>query len=114
MDNDAIIPDVAEFTRKIVKEIEDTTPNVSTDEMWASLSKYNAWRLAVKPYLEDRIERLKTMSDINFSGKEKIEEIGIRYMICGGIAKELQDIINKVEVTKFVLSQQKKENADNQ
>lgn len=108
IESDSIVPNIAEFTRATVREIEEVAPNVSTDEMWASLGKYTAWSRALKPYLIERIEQLKTMSEIDFNGKESVDEIGIRYLICGGIAKELQDIITKVETTKLVMEQLKK------
>lgn len=107
--SDSIIPDIAEFTRSTVREIETTAPVISNDELWASMAKYTPWIKAVKPYLLERIDSLKHMSEIDFNGKEKIEEIGIRYLICGGIAKELEDIINKVDQTKAVLEQIKKQ-----
>lgn len=116
MQSDATVPDIAEFTRATVREIEHSAPVVSSDEVWASISKYNGWNKALKPYMEERIEQLKTMSEIDFSGRESVSDVGIRYMICGGIAKELQDIINKVEVTKAVLEQisaQKKADEEN-
>lgn len=109
-DNDAIIPDAAEFVRDTIREIDQTAPTNNYDEIWASAAKYSFWGKGLKPYLEERIEMLKSMSEVNFTGKETVEQIGIRYLICGGIAKELQDIIIKVEQTKKVLDDQRREN----
>lgn len=108
-ENDAVIPDIAEFARATVREIEEIPQGSSLDETWASLGKYAVWSKALKPYLLDRIDSLIHMSEIDFNGKETTSEIGIRYLICGGIAKELQDIITKVEMTKQVMEQIKKE-----
>jgi len=37
-----------------------------------------------------------------------MDEIGIRYMVCRFIAKELEDIINKVEGTAKYIAEEKK------
>jgi hypothetical protein len=113
-ESDAIMPnsvDNAEYVREVVREIDQTAPTNNYDEIWASAAKYSFWGKGLKPYLQERIEMLKSMSEVNFSGKETVEQIGIRYLICGGIAKELEDIIVKVEQTKKVLDDQRKENA---
>lgn len=112
--NDAIIPDAAEFVRSTVKEldkskeVDNTSQATSLDQLWAALIKYNSWNKALKPYLEDRIKVMKNMTEINFDGQETAGEIGIRYLICSGIGKELQDIIDKVEQTSAVLASMKK------
>jgi len=103
IDSDAITPNIADFARTTIREIDEVSQISNLDELWASLAKYNAWNGALKPYLKERIDVLKNMSEINFSGKETVEQIGIRYLICGGIAKELQDIIDKVEQTRAAL-----------
>ena len=110
MSNDeALFPDPAEIVRNTIKTLDSSTPNMNNDELWASIAKYVGYRKALRPYIEDRIAKLQSMSEINFNGKEKAEEVGIRYLICSAVAHELQDIITKIEVTGQVIDQLKKD-----
>lgn len=72
-------------------------------EAIASLTQYAGWARGLKPYIEARIERLKEMSEVNFDGNEKVEDVGFRFLVCSSIAKELQDILTRVEATTKVV-----------
>ena len=113
-DNEIIIPDPAETIRGVVKDLgpKPEAPKVTDDELWSNFVNYTEYQKALKPYLEDRIARISSMSEIDFNGKESAQEIGIRYLICSAVAKELQDIITKIEVTNKILKEQKKEKED--
>jgi len=112
-DNDTLIPDPAQIIRSVIKESHTETtevnPGMNNDELWAQLNNTPSYKKALKPYLENRIEILKNMMEIDFNGKESAKEVGLRYLLCSGIAKELSDIIVKAEVSFKVINDIKKE-----
>jgi hypothetical protein len=111
MEDDALYPNPADIVRTTAKQLNEEHPEVSDDEVWATLTTCEGYQKALKPYLISRIEQIKSMSEVDFNGKESVEEVGIRYLIFSLVGKELQELLTKIEVTSKIVNHYKKEDA---
>jgi len=102
MDEQPLIPDLDRKVFKTIQKVEESRPKSEGEkrsEAIASLRGYVGWDKGIKPYIEARISNLKTLAEIEFDGKETVSEVGLRFLLCNQVAKELQDILNWVEIT---------------
>jgi hypothetical protein len=115
MDDNAVTPDEQGFGKlfnKLQEDIESSKPiELKQEDMMAQFSQTNYWQSLFKPMLEDRIEAYAHLSEVKFNGMETMEEIGVRFTLSSLVAKELQDIINTVELTTQVVNEAKEKNA---
>jgi hypothetical protein len=113
MTEEALIPDLDRKVFKTIQKVEETKPKSEGEkrsEAIASLKGYVGWEKGIKPYIEARISSLKTLMEVDFDGKETVNDVGLRFLLCSQVAKELQDILNWVEVTaESVEAREKKE-----
>ena len=101
--DDVVIPDEKDLSAKnvfqrIKKQVDEKSEESKTENLYYLLNNYNGWLNGLKPYIQERIRVFKEMEEINFSGNETMQDIGVRYMICHFIASELQRIIDRVEI----------------
>ena len=116
MSDEALVPEFNDNVRLTAKNILDKTKQKSeaekAAEQMAALHGSPGWVNGLKPYIESRIEGLKGMIEVDLDGKETMTEIGIRFVICTSIAKELEYIVNRVENTAKAVTEAKKEKED--
>ena len=114
MIDDNILPDEKDLTKsnvfaRINKEINETGEEFKTDELFYWMTDYRGWVKALKPYIESRIEVFRQMEEDFLQWGDSMDEIGIRYMLCRFVAKELQGIIDHVETTSGQIKKMKEE-----
>jgi len=104
MSENALLPDLGKMIKTTIKEVKPPK-DVGDDLGWARIGKSPDWTVLIKPYLEDRILSLKAMTDVDLDGKESVEEVGVRFLICTAIGRELQNLIDLIEQTKEVVEE---------
>ena len=108
MSQDALIPDLGQIIKTTIKEIQPSE-DVGDDVGWARIGKSPDWTVLLRPYLEDRISSLQAMTEVDLDGKESVEEVGVRFLICTAIGRELQNLVDLVEQTKEVIVEKEQE-----
>lgn len=108
MNEEAIIPDLGKMIKTTIKEVKPPE-DAGNDLGWARIGKSPDWTVLLKPYLEDRILSLRAMTDVDLDGKESVQEVGVRFLICTAIAGELQNLIDLVEQTRMVIDEKEQE-----
>jgi hypothetical protein len=110
-DPNVLIPEFDETVHKTTKQIlaKEEVKSVAekTAESIAALRGVEGWANGLRPYIEERIKRLKEMSEVNLDGKETMAEIGLRFTISSAIASELNDLLVKVDATTKVVEERK-------
>lgn len=113
---EALLPELDNKVFKTIEEIEKSRPKGEAEKREGAIASnagFVGWEKGLKPYIKKRIESLEKMLEVNLDGKESISEIGLRYVICSSLAKELQDIINRVSLLdRIVTEKRKKEKHD--
>lgn len=108
MSQDALIPDLGQMIKTTIKEVKPPE-DVGDDLGWARIGKSPDWTVLLRPYLEDRISSLQAMTEVDLDGKESVEEVGVRFLICTAIGRELQNLVDLVEQTKEVIVEKEQE-----
>jgi len=104
MESDSLIPDPANIVRKTVKDLRAVkTEKQQEEESWANLGRSTLWKHLLKPHLEERIEILRSMSEVDLDGSETATNVGIRFLLCSSTASEIQALIDLVEQTRIIL-----------
>ena len=105
-----IIPNLGKNITKAIKKVQPKeSVGEKEDKAWAEFGRYPGWKNLLKPYLEDRIASLKMMTEVKLDGTESVSEVGARFLIFSGIARELQFVIDKVDKTREILDKKDEE-----
>lgn len=105
---DAIMPDLNQHVFAAAKGVAETKPKSEAEkreELIHIARNSHFWQRGLKPYIKSRIETLRGMLEVELTGNEPLEELGARFVIANAVAKELQDLINMVEVTADVIEE---------
>ena len=103
---EALMPDLDKGVYKTIRQVRESRPKSEGEkraEALAALIGYGGWEGGLKPYLKERIETLKAMSEVKFDGTETLLEIGTKYSLSSVIADELQSLLDLVEVNYKVI-----------
>lgn len=110
--NQAVAPDLGGNYSNIVKDYKQEPDTAMAkaqahDAALSALAKSRGWKI-FKERAEAKMNHVKSLVDLNVTGKESLAEIGMRFMIASTACNLIAELISETEMAAAVASKEEK------